>query len=258
MKWLILRRISQLTILTLFLLGPLAGIWIVRGNLAGSMTLGVLPLTDPLALLQTMVAGHTPATTALFGALIVMALYLFVGGRVFCAWICPVNIITDSGEWLNKRLGFKHAGSTGPGLRYWLLAMVIVLAGLTGMATWETVNPTNVMARSLIFASSGAIWMAAFLFIMALLIKGGWCRICPTGALYSLLGYASLLKVSATNRENCDNCKACYQVCPEPQVLVDPLKTTTISPVIRSGQCTNCGRCIDVCGQDVFRFASRF
>ena len=42
-KWLLLRRISQLSILALFLLGPLAGIWNVKGNLNYSYTLGVLP-----------------------------------------------------------------------------------------------------------------------------------------------------------------------------------------------------------------------
>ena len=51
-RYLILRRISQLAILGLFLAGPLLGVWIVKGNIASSLTLGVLPLTDPLVLLQ--------------------------------------------------------------------------------------------------------------------------------------------------------------------------------------------------------------
>ena len=59
-KWLILRRISQLPSWGLFLLGPLAGIWIVKGNLNYSYTLGVLPLTDPYVALQSLVAGHVP------------------------------------------------------------------------------------------------------------------------------------------------------------------------------------------------------
>ena len=46
-RWLLLRRISQLGILALFMLGPLAGIWLVKGNLNYSLTLGVLPLSDP-------------------------------------------------------------------------------------------------------------------------------------------------------------------------------------------------------------------
>ncbi|MDP3687171.1 MAG: quinol dehydrogenase ferredoxin subunit NapH, partial [Sulfurimicrobium sp.] len=49
-KWLLLRRTSQLGILALFLLGPFAGIWIVKGNLAYSLTLDILPLADPYVL----------------------------------------------------------------------------------------------------------------------------------------------------------------------------------------------------------------
>ncbi|HEX5637049.1 MAG TPA: quinol dehydrogenase ferredoxin subunit NapH, partial [Gammaproteobacteria bacterium] len=52
-QWLLLRRISQSGILFLFLLGPWFGVWIVQGNLVSSMTLDVLPLTDPYVLLQT-------------------------------------------------------------------------------------------------------------------------------------------------------------------------------------------------------------
>ncbi len=258
MKWLILRRLSQLAILALFLSGPLLGVWITRGSLAGSMTLDFLPMADPFTLLQTALAGHFPAGTAIIGALLVTLFYLLVGGRVFCSWVCPVNIITDVASWIRKKLDIKHTSTVGPGLRYWLLAIACTLAIFSGITAWETINPANVMARSLIFAMQDAIWMGLGLFIFALLIKGGWCRICPTGAFYSLLGFVSLTKVKASKRENCDNCNACYQVCPEPQVLIDPLKTTGSSPVIRSGQCTNCGRCIDVCSQDVFRFARRF
>ena len=45
-KWLLLQRSAQISFLSLFLLGPLAGIWIVKGNLAYSYTLGILPLTE--------------------------------------------------------------------------------------------------------------------------------------------------------------------------------------------------------------------
>ena len=51
-KWLLLRRISQLGILALFLVGPWFGWWIVKGNLSASLTLGTLPLTDPYLLLR--------------------------------------------------------------------------------------------------------------------------------------------------------------------------------------------------------------
>ena len=66
-RWLWLRRASQLSVFALFLLGPLADVWIVKGNLASSLTLDTLPLTDPYVLLQSLAAGHWPASAALIG-----------------------------------------------------------------------------------------------------------------------------------------------------------------------------------------------
>ena len=63
-RFLLLRRLSQLSILALFLLGPLAGVWIVKGNLNFSYTLGVLPLTDLFVGAQTLATGHVPQRTS--------------------------------------------------------------------------------------------------------------------------------------------------------------------------------------------------
>ena len=93
-RWLLLRRLSQASILALFLLGPLAGLWIVKGNLSSSLTLGVLPLTDPFVLAQALAARHWPTASALLGAAIVVVFYLLVGGRAYFAWRCPVNVVT--------------------------------------------------------------------------------------------------------------------------------------------------------------------
>ena len=74
-QWLLLRRASQLIILALFIIGPAFGIWIVKGNLTSSLTLDILPLSDPFILLQSLIAGHVAAGTALLGAAIVLCFY---------------------------------------------------------------------------------------------------------------------------------------------------------------------------------------
>ncbi len=56
-RWLLLRRLSQMLILFLFLLGPLAGIWIIKGNLASSLLFDTIPMTDPLLFVQMIAAG---------------------------------------------------------------------------------------------------------------------------------------------------------------------------------------------------------
>lgn len=261
-KWLIARRFSQLSILAAFLIGPWFGIWIVTGNLNSSLTLDVLPLTDPYVLLQSLVAGHAAETKAITGALIVLVFYLLVGGRVYCSWVCPVNIITDTAHWLREHLGISGASSLSRKTRYWLLGATIILAFATGSIAWEIINPVSMLHRGLIFGM-GIAWtiiIAVFLFDL-LVSRRGWCsHLCPVGAFYSLLGTHSLVRVRADAREQCDDCMDCFLVCPEQQVIRPALKGAdkNIGPVITSANCTNCGRCIDVCAKDVFHFGLRF
>lgn len=261
-KWLLVRRTSQLSILALFLLGPWLGIWIVKGNLNASLALGVLPLTDPYVLLQTLLTWHVPGLTASIGALIVLAFYLLAGGRVYCAWVCPVNLVTDAAHWLRERLGIKGGSRLPRNTRYWVLAMTLVLAVVTGTVAWELVNPVSMLHRGLIFGMGFAWSIVLAVFMLDLFVsRRAWCgHLCPVGAFYSLLGHVTPLRVSAVSRDACNDCMDCYAVCPEPQVIPPALKGEDkgIGPVILAANCTNCGRCIDVCAKDVFVFASRF
>lgn len=261
-KWLILRRTSQLGLLGLFLLGPVAGIWLVTGNLSASMTLDALPLTDPLLLAQSMLSGSLPVMSGLVGALIVLAFYALVGGRVFCSWACPVNLVTDLAAELRRRWGIRASGRLSRQLRWWLLGLVLLFPLATGVIAWELVNPVSMMHRGLVFGGlwgMGLAWLviaAVFLYDL-LLVRRGWCRhLCPVGAFYGLIGAGAQIRVTATRREHCDDCMDCFEICPEPQVIKPALKGASLGlgPVIRSQDCTNCGRCIDVCSKDVFRF----
>ena len=260
-RWLVLRRSSQLGILALFLLGPLAGLWIVKGNLSSSLTLNVLPLTDPFLVLQSLAAGHRPYATALTGAAIMLAFYALVGGRVFCSWVCPVNLVTDAAAWLRQRLDLTANRAPAPHLRYWLLGAVLAGSWATGTLLWEWVNPVSMFHRGLIYGFGLAWLIIGGVFVFDLLVaRHGWCgHLCPVGAFYALLGRIAVLRVSAVRRTSCDDCMDCYAICPEPRVIPPALKAKDpASPLILAGACTNCGRCIDVCSKNVFRFTTRF
>ncbi|MDH5436130.1 MAG: quinol dehydrogenase ferredoxin subunit NapH [Gammaproteobacteria bacterium] len=260
-QWLLLRRLSQLSVFALFMIGPLMGLWFVKGNLASSLTLEVLPLTDPFILLQTFFAGHIPETTAIIGAVIVTLFYLLVGGRVYCSWVCPVNIITDMAGWLRMKLDIKTNIHSDRATRYWLLTTIMLVAAITGITVWELVNPVSIVQRGLVFGITSAFYVALVIFIYDMIIsKRGWCgHLCPMGAFYSLLTFTSVLRINAHKREHCNDCMDCYAICPEPQVIKPALKgQENSSPVIDSPNCTNCGRCIDICSKDVFRFSTRF
>ncbi|MBW2472506.1 MAG: quinol dehydrogenase ferredoxin subunit NapH [Deltaproteobacteria bacterium] len=259
-KWLLFRRLSQLLILGLFMLGPMTGVWIIKGSMSASLTLGFLPMTDPLILLQSFVAGHSMAAKALIGALIVAAFYFLIGGRVYCSWVCPVNIFTDGAAWVNRKLDQKKSLYISRSFRYWLLVAVLIMAYLTGSVIWEWLNPVTIFQRGLLFGMGlGWFLLGGILFIDTFLIKRGWCgHLCPVGAFYSVLGFFSFLRVKASRRQECTDCMDCFTICPEPQVIRPALKgDAQSSPVILSNNCINCGRCIDICPQDVFRFSKR-
>jgi ferredoxin-type protein NapH len=261
-RWLVARRAVQLSILALFLAGPWLGVWWVKGNLASSTFLNVIGLTDPLVLLQSLAAGHPLASAAVIGAATVLVFYLVVGGRAYCSWVCPINIVTDWAFWLRTRLGIAVAWQPKKATRLWLLGVILIVSALTGSIAWELVNPITLLHRGLVFGL-GLAWLvvlAVFLFDLAV-SRRGWCSyVCPVGAFYGLTGKASLLRVNAHKRTACTDCGDCYRVCPEPHVLVPALKPATpaSSVVVKSGDCTNCGRCLDVCEEDVFAFGTRF
>lgn len=261
-RWLVLRRITQLMVLALFLVGPWFGWWLVKGNLNYSLTLGTLPLADPLVMLQSLVTGHVPERNAIIGVCLVLAFYLLVGGRTYCAWVCPMNIVTDAASALRRKLDIRGGGDMPRNTRYWILALILLLAATTGGIVWELVSPVSLLPRGLIFGM-GAGWLligGIFLFDL-FVMKRGWCgHLCPVGAFYGLLGRWSLVRVSATQREDCNNCLDCFVACPEQQVIRMPLKGASkgVGPMILSSDCTNCGRCIDVCAKDVFTFVPRF
>jgi len=302
-KWLLLRRISQLGILALFMLSPWFGAWIgkrkppasltdpaltntgnlvssvanvdpttvastpadlfyiIKGNLSSSLVLDVLPLTDPYIFLQMLAAGFQPAATAITGALILAAFYLLVGGRVFCSWVCPVNMITDAAAWTRRRLNIKTNHTLPANTRYWFLAGTFIVAALTGTLAMEWINPVSIAHRGLLFGMGAGVWILVAVFLYDLFVATrGWCgHLCPMGAFYSLLGETALLRVAAPKRDACDDCMDCFTICPEPQVIRPALKKAgQDSPVILDSRCTNCGRCIDVCGKQVFRLTHRF
>ncbi len=261
-RFFIARRLSQAIFLIVFLTGPLFALWIAKGNLASSRTLDVLPLTDPFVLLQSLLARHWPEATALTGAAIVLGLYLVLGGRSYCAWVCPINPVSDLAAALRRKLGIKQTAKLRPEFRNYLVFGVLVLSFVSGAVAWELVNPITALHRALVFGLPFAATGALAIFVFDLFVaKDGWCgHLCPVGAFYGALGKAAVLRVSAANRSACDDCMDCFAVCPEPHVISPALRgeKTGASPVILSGDCTLCGACVDVCPRAVFRLAHRF
>lgn len=259
-RWLLLRRLSQLAILMMFLSGPWFGVWILKGNYSGSLLLDTVPLTDPLMMLESLFAGHWPALTALAGALVIVAIYALIASRAFCAWVCPLNPVTDLAAWMRRKLNIRQSASLPRGLRYGILLAVLAGSAVSGTLLWEWLNPVALLGRSLIFGAVGGLWLILAVFLFDLLVtEHGWCgHICPMGALYGVIGAKAMVRVSAEHREKCTRCMDCFHVCPESQVLREPVLNNDHSLLVLSKDCISCGRCMDVCAEHVFEFKNRF
>lgn len=260
-RFLILRRLTQLSILLMFLSGPYLNIWILRGNYSSSLFLDIIPMSDPLIIAESLATGFIPTLTALVGVGIVLALYSLLASRAFCAWVCPLNIITDLAAWLRRKLGIRQSAKLSRNLRYGLLLMILFGSAITGNLLWEWVNPVAALGRAFIYGLGATAWLILALFLFDLfIIEHGWCgHLCPIGATYGVVGAKSLIRVKVEHRSKCDNCMDCYHICPEPQVLRAPLHGKSgESPLILAKDCISCGRCIDVCAEKVFIFTNRF
>lgn len=255
-KYLILRRLTQISILALYIAANIWGINILTGNLSSSLFLDVIPLSDPYAVLQMFVAGAVISTDILIGVAIITVFYMFIGGRAFCSWVCPINMITDLSNYIRRKAGFNQIQKRQPAtrsMRYYIIVISLIISFALGITAFEFISPISMMHRGIIFGL-GFGWAAMviiFLFDLFVL-KNGWCgHICPLGGFYALLAKFSFIKVSHDSYK-CTECMECKEVCPENQVLFMVGKK---SMKVLSGECTNCARCIEVCDDDALNFS---
>ncbi|WP_025535236.1 quinol dehydrogenase ferredoxin subunit NapH [Vibrio parahaemolyticus] len=254
-RFLILRRLCQLTIIALFMAGPTLGV--LTGNLSSSMLLDTVPLSDPLIVLQALATGHIPEFNALLGVVIVVVFYAILAPRAFCAWVCPLNIVTDLAAWLRRKFNIKASYRWSPAIRYWLIPVLMLGSALSGAILWTWLDPVAALHRGLVFGMGAGWVLIALVFVLdLLLVEHGWCgHLCPLGSTYGVIGRKSLLRVTAVRREDCTKCMDCFYVCPEPEVLRQPLKEGDRR--VMDQHCISCGRCLDVCPEHVFEFKSR-
>lgn len=257
-RFLIARRFTQLGILALYIAANTYGFKALSGNLSSSLLMKTVPLSDPFAVLQMFATGAILGTNVIIGAVIVTLFYMTVGGRAFCSWVCPINIITDAANWTRKVLYLEKIERKmwlGRNTRYWVLGLSLVLSLLSGVAAFEMVSPIAMLHRGIIFGMGMGFAAVLSIFLFDLFaVKNGWCgHICPLGGFYALLGSVSLVRVKHS-QPKCTLCMKCKDICPEKQVLTIIGKE---SGAIVSGECTNCGRCVEVCDDDALSFGVR-
>ncbi|MCL4687881.1 MAG: quinol dehydrogenase ferredoxin subunit NapH [Burkholderiales bacterium] len=260
-RFLIARRVVQGAVLLLFF-GTAHWGWkllgqpLLAGNLSAAKLAGAVPLADPFAVLQVLATRHAVAGEALIGAGIVFAAYFLLGGRTFCSWVCPMNIVTDAARWVRMRLAVRDIFAIPPGVRYAVLGLALALSAIAGVAAFEWVSPIAMMHREIVYGAGLGLTSVAGVFLFdAFVLKHGWCgHLCPLGAFWSLAGRGAPVRV-AFDDASCTRCGDCLKACPEPRVL--NFNEAARHGFVKPGECTNCAACIAVCPESSLRLTLR-
>ncbi len=288
--WAAARRLTALLFATLFTLGAFTWFPWFTGTTAGTTTFGIIPLTDPLAAIEVMLASRTWHTEMVIGAAFLIGFAILVG-PVFCGWVCPLGLLFDLNQWLSRVLKRRITGKrtkyspvqTGfVWVKYTVLGIFIGFSAIGGIPVFQILSPINILSRSLIYLVGLVSINAAHLLDMTvpttalsfslswgvvgiatlLLLEHKWprfwCRmLCPLGALYCILGRIGLLKVRIhPELAGKVPCKRCTSVCPMGIQVMESF-TMVGKIAVTDPQCTRCGACIDVCPKSVLRLGWR-
>ncbi len=242
----------------LFVLSYKLDIQMLEGALTGSRFVG-FHLADLNASLQVMLAFKQVLINLLIGTVTVFIMWWLLGGRTFCSWVCPYHILAEWAEILHVKLykkgwakNFKFDRRT----RTWLWIIFAVFAFLSGYTVYETISPTGIISRALIYGPGLALlWVTLILLFEIFFSQRAWCRyVCPIGLTYGIVGATSPMKVQY-HLDSCHHDGECRKVCLVPHVLeVTKAKRADESIVDIPADCTRCGRCVEVCPTDSLLF----
>ena len=257
-KWRRIRWTVLVVVNLLFVLSFRLDLQLVEGALTGSRFVG-FHMADLNAALQVMLAYKHVLINLLIGIVTVFLVWFFLGGRTFCAWICPYHLLGEWAEWVHLRLAGRklvrnHSFDRRARLVLWLT--FAALAFVTGYTVFETISPVGIVSRALVYGPSLALaWVGALLLFEIFYSRRAWCRYaCPIGLTYGLVGSLSPLVVEH-DLSRCFNDGACRQVCLVPHVLDSTIRGRARTVKTQLGaDCTRCGMCIDVCPTEALTF----
>jgi len=245
-RWLVLIVVNLLFTLSFWL-----DIQMLEGALTASRFVG-FHLIDLNSALQVMLAHKHIIVNLFIGTATVFVLWVLLGGRSFCSWVCPYHLLAEWFEWLHLQLVARkrvsdHEFHRGTRTVFWIAFSLLAL--ISGYTIFETISPTGILSRALIYGPSLALaWVLLLLVFELVYSRRAWCRyVCPIGLTYGMVGALSPLRVEY-RLEQCFHEGDCRKVCLVPHVLDVVIKGRAAALKTPLGpDCTRCGLCIDVC-----------
>ena len=250
-KWRNRRWATLIVVNLLFVVSYSLDVQLLEGALTASRFVG-FHMADLNSALQVMLAYKHLVLNLVIGTATVFLLWWLLGGRTFCSWVCPYHLIAEWAEALHLKLAEKKLVKDirfHRGVRALFYGIFALLALVTGYTVFETISPTGILSRALIYGPGVALlWVLALLAFEVLVSRRAWCRyVCPIGVTYGLVGAISPLRVQY-NMHSCHHEGDCRKLCMVPHVLDVTIRgrAKTLDTDI-GADCTRCGLCVDVC-----------
>lgn len=180
-----------------------------------------------------------------------------VFGRFFCGYLCSFGALGDLLWAVSGRI-MKKPVSVSAGidrilkcLKYVVLLFAIVAVWTLAAPVDGTYNPWNIFG---IYSSwkgwvnwAGLFSVGGTLLLLIMVgnffVERFFCRyLCPLGAIFAILSHFRLYRIKKPG-EQCGSCQLCTKKCS----MGIPLNTMDL---VRSGECIDCYRCVDVCPRE--------
>ncbi len=252
-RWAVLIAVNLLFVVSYWL-----DIQLLEGALTGSRFVG-FHMADLNSALQVTLAFKHMVLNLVIGTITVFIMWWLLGGRTFCSWVCPYHLVAEWAEMMHLWLVKKKLVRDHPldrKARNWSWMIFAVLAIVTGYTVFETISPTGIISRALIYGPGLAlVWVFLLLLFEIFYSRRAWCRyLCPIGLTYGLVGATSPFRINY-HLESCFHEGECRKVCEVPHVLDTVIKgrATDLNASL-GADCTRCGRCVETCPTDSLTF----
>lgn len=185
--------------------------------------------------------------------LVTLMVFVVLGGRILCGFMCPLGFVQDLFDKLRRTLHIRPVTVSDKMNQVlqplkWVWTILFLCFVFTG-GDFCDICPNKVFSPAL-----GGWWvnlaLGGFLTIPLIVgsfyIKRFWCLMCPMGFLLGLFHRFNLFKLKK-NCTACTECGACYESCP---MRLKNIYTEREKEEVQTIDCLMCGECIVKCPED--------